>query len=154
MKLHDMKKNQYYIIGGIALALAGGIFLWRKYINGKKAEAPVPQEPISDIDQSNSVVSTVVGSGTAITSTLGGLSQSIFGFLTEYNDYLVNTQTSGLNVRSKPDAKSKIVGNLKKGQTIKAKASGVKGWFDVSKDGKNNFGYVSSQFLKALPKKK
>ena len=36
----------------------------------------------------------------------------------------------------------------------KAKASGVKGWFDVSKDGKNNYGYVSAQFLKALPKSK
>jgi uncharacterized protein YgiM (DUF1202 family) len=148
-----MKKNNLYQIGAVALVLAAGFFLYRKFVNGKKEQQPVAPEPITDLNE-NPLVDTVTGSASALTSSVAGLSQSVFGFLTNYNDYQVMTQTTGLNVRQKPDAKAKILGNLPKGSTIKAKASGVKGWFDVSKDGKSTYGYVSAQFLKAIPKQK
>jgi uncharacterized protein YgiM (DUF1202 family) len=148
-----MKKSSLYQIGAVALVLAAGFFIYKQFVNGKKSQQPVSPEPIKDLDENplNQVASTV---GPRIENTLGALSGSLFGFLTEYNDYTVTTQTSGLNVRQKPDSKAKVVGNLPKGSTIKAKASGVKGWFDVSKDGSSNYGYVAAQFLKAIPKQK
>lgn len=69
-------------------------------------------------------------------------------FLTRWNDYTVNTQSSPLNVRQRPDSTSKIIDKLPKGSTIKAKASGTKGWFAVSKDGVNTLGYASQDYLK------
>ena len=146
-----MKKNNFYTIGAVALGLAAAFFVYRKFVNGKKLNEPVAPEPIRDLDE-NPITSTIGQVGSTVGGSVTGLSQSVFGFLTQYNDYQVATQTSGLNVRQKPDAKSKIIGNLPQGSKIKGKASGVKGWFDVSKDGKTNYGYVSSQFLKALPK--
>lgn len=87
-----------------------------------------------------------------ISATSGGqafnMASSIFGTLTKYADYEVATQTMPLNVRENPDSKAKIVASLPKGSTIKGKASGVKGWFEVSKDGVNPIGYVSAQYLK------
>lgn len=147
-----MKKNNLYTIGAVALTLAAGFFIYKQLVNGKKLNEPVAPEPIKDLDE-NPVTSTISQVGSIVGGSVTGLTQSVFGFLTQYNNYQVATQTSGLNVRQKPDAKSKIIGNLPQGSTIKGKASGVKGWFDVSKDGKTNYGYVSSQFLKALPKK-
>lgn len=147
-----MKKNYIYIIGGIGLALATGFFLYRRFVSPKKAEGIAPQEPISDLD-SNVVTTTTTQIGSTIGDTLSGTAQGVFAFLTNYNDYQVVTKSSALNVRDKADAKGKVVGSLPKGSKIKAKASGVSGWFDVSKDGILRFGYVSAQFLKALPKK-
>lgn len=146
-----MKKNNLYTIGAVALGLAAAFFVYRKFVNGKKLNEPVAPEPVKDLDE-NPLTSTIGQVGSTVGGSVSGLSQSVFGFLTNYNDYQVATQTSGLNVRQKPDAKGKIIGNLPQGSKIKGKASGVKGWFDVSKDGKTNYGYVSAQFLKALPK--
>jgi uncharacterized protein YgiM (DUF1202 family) len=148
-----MKKSSLYQIGAVALVLAAGFFIYRQFVNGKKSQEPVAPEPIRDLNE-NPLVDTLTGSASALTSSVAGLQSSVFGFLTEYNDYQVMTQTSGLNVRQKPDGKAKILGNLPKGSKIKAKASGVKGWFEVSKDGKKTYGFVSGQFLKALPKSK
>jgi hypothetical protein len=87
-----------------------------------------------------------------ISATSGGqafnMASNILGTLTNYADYEVATQTMPLNVRENPDSKAKIVASLPKGSTIKGKASGVKGWFEVSKDGINPIGYVSAQYLK------
>jgi len=139
-----MKKNTLYTISGITLVLVGGYFLYRKFLSKKTTQGGSIQEPIQTLDTNIIEQTTTPTSGLA----------SAFSFLTEYNDYQVNTTSTSLNVREKPDSKSKIVGSLPKGSKIKAKASGTKGWFDVSKDGKTNFGYVSAQFLKALPKLK
>ena len=148
-----MKKSSLYQIGAVALVLAAGFFIYKQFVNGKKSQEPVAPEPIKDLND-NPLVSTLTGGASALTSSVAGLQSSLFGFLTEYNNYQVITQSSGLNVRQKPDGKAKVIGSLPQGSNVKAKASGVKGWFDVSKDGKNNYGYVSAQFLKALPKSK
>jgi len=139
-----MKKNNLYTIGGITLVLVGGYFLYKKFLSKPQTQENLGQEPIKELD-TNPL--------DQVPSSISGLS-SAFSFLTEYNDYKVSTTSSSLNVRQKPNAQSKIVGTLAKGSTIKAKASGTKGWFDVSQDGKTNFGFVSAQFLKALPKLK
>lgn len=145
-----MKKNTLYIVGGVAVLVAAAFFIFRK--KSDKDKNGEPQEPIKNLDD-NIVESTKITVGPTTADSLGGTSKSVFGFLSEYNDYQVVTQSSALNVRQKPDGISKVVGSLPKGSKIKGKASGVKGWFDVSKDGTTNYGYVSAQFLKALPKK-
>ena len=81
---------------------------------------------------------------------IGGIIAPITRYVTSWNDYTVNTRTTNLNVREKPDSLSKIVGSLTKGSTVKAKASGVKGWMAVSADGgKTTFGYSAMEYLKA-----
>lgn len=67
--------------------------------------------------------------------------------LSNWNDYKVVTKKDPLSVRQRPDSVSKIISSLPKGSTIKAKASGVKGWMAVSQDGKNTLGYVAQQYL-------
>ena len=79
---------------------------------------------------------------------IADLGSAVSNFLSNYQNYVVATQTSNLNVRSKPDNTSKVIGSLKKGSTVRAKASGVKGWFAISNNDKDIKGYVSSQFLK------
>jgi hypothetical protein len=81
---------------------------------------------------------------------IGGIIAPLTRYVTSWNDYTVNTRTSNLNVREKPDSLSKLVGSLVKGSTVKAKASGVKGWMAVSTDGgKTTFGYSAMEYLKA-----
>jgi uncharacterized protein YgiM (DUF1202 family) len=139
-----MKKSSLYTIGGITLVILAGYLLYRKSLSKKATQIGSIQEPIQTLDNNIIEQTTKPSSGLA----------SAFSFLTEYNDYQVDTTSTSLNVREKPDGKSKVIGTLPKNSKIKAKASGVRGWFDVSKDGKTNFGYVSAQFLKALPKSK
>ena len=146
-----MKKNTLYILGGLAVAYIAGVFIFKRFSKGKKLDQDVSPELIEGLDE-NQVSRTISQVGPTTASSVGGTANSIFGFLTNYNDYQVITKTTPLNVRVNPDSKSKIIGTLPKGSKIKGKASGVKGWFDVSKDGKTNYGYVSAEFLKAVPK--
>ena len=138
-----MKNRNLYIIGGLALAAGLAFLLLRKrkkdeiIVEAGVAEAPVV--PALDTPKP------VVGTPSA------GLAAAA-GFLTSYQDYTVETSRTGLNVRVRPDGGSRIVGSLPKGSTIKAKASGVKGWFEVSKDGVTPMGFVSSVFLRAKGK--
>lgn len=130
-----MKKNNIYLIVG-GLAIVGVALLIIR--NRKKAMLIAPQQPT---DATDPIVNPVVITDK---TPIGGAAR----FLTTYQDYVVTTQRSNLNVRQNADGNSKVVASLPKGSTIKAKASGVKGWFEVSKDGKTPLGFVSSQFLK------
>lgn len=131
-----MKKSNVWSVLGILAALGVGVYLYNRF--KKKKEDIIPIEPVTPSDIVPAPISGGIGSGIA----------SAVAFITNFKDYSVETKTTGLNVRNKPDAKGKLVASLPKGSTIKAKASGVRGWMEVSRDGKTTLGYVSSAFLK------
>lgn len=148
-----MKNNKTLIavIGGLAL-LGVGYFLLRKF--SKKGEMKADeirqqgQDPIIDQPADSTPVQLPTTTGSAWTN----IGNAITNFLSNYQDYEVVTKTSSLNVRQRPDAQSKIIGSLTKGSTVRAKASGVKGWFAVSDNDKDIKGYVSQTYLKAKSK--
>ena len=136
-------KNLLWILGGLTLA-GLGYFLFVKS-KQKKDEIGKPEEaapPLGDATISEVEVPSPSLSG------LGSLVGGAFNFFANWKDYTVATTSTPLNVRDKADSKGKIVATLPKGSVIKAKASGVKGWLAVSKDGKNTLGYVSQTYLK------
>ena len=66
--------------------------------------------------------------------------------------YMVNTQE--LNVRSRPSAKSSVVGKLKQGETVTVYAI-ANGWASIKYKSKSNYSYVSAKYLvKIEPEKK
>lgn len=139
-------RNTLYILGGLAVALA--LFSYKKSRRQKITRQNISSDTVIGLDENK-----VQGESIPILpNTLQGAVGSIFGFLTAYNDYEVVTKNTKLNVRERPDGESKIITSLPKGSKIKGKASGTKGWFDVSQDGKKNFGFVASEFLRAIPK--
>lgn len=157
-----MKRNSIIIIGSVIGAGLLGFFLYRQFRKKKMDKANVPDKPrkrgsvvVDQLDsltqdQYDALISqkpSAASGGTAFGGAFN-VASNIFGTLTNWADYEVVTQTMPLNVRENPDGKSRIVASLAKGSTIKGKASGVKGWFEVSKDGQTTLGYVSSQFLK------
>ncbi len=68
------------------------------------------------------------------------------------NNYIVTISSGTLNVRQLPNATSKILSKLIKGQEIYAQPSKVLGWHEIL-DSKSSFplvvGYVSSKYVKA-----
>lgn len=141
-----MKKDTGYIVAGVVLSLAVGYYAYNRFfkVNAfpKQDDEKQPAEEKAESTIISSIVNPI-GSGIA---SIGG---SIASFLSSWNDYTVNTQSTPLNVRQQPNTSSKIVASIPKGTVVKAKASGTKDWLAVSKDGKNTVGYVSAQFLKA-----
>ena len=140
-----MKKQTLITIVIGAAALLGGIYLYKRF--QKKQE--------SDNQESNLIegLDTPPQSGSEAPAPITNPLAAAVSFLSNWNDYTVNTQTTALNIRQKPDSKSKVIGSLKKGSVIKGKASGTKDWFAVSRDGKTTIGYVASEYLKANPVK-
>jgi uncharacterized protein YgiM (DUF1202 family) len=71
---------------------------------------------------------------------------------TSKNNYIVTISSGTLNVRQLPNATSKILSKLIKGQEIYAQPSKVAGWHEIL-DSKSSFplvvGYVSSKYVKA-----
>ena len=71
---------------------------------------------------------------------------------TSKNNYIVTISSGTLNVRILPNATSKILSKLIKGQEIYAQPSKVAGWHEIL-DSKSSFplvnGYVSSKYIKA-----
>ena len=66
--------------------------------------------------------------------------------------YMVNTQE--LNVRSRPSAKSSVVGKLKQGETVTVYAI-ANGWASIKYKSKSKYCYVSAKYLvKIEPEKK
>lgn len=70
--------------------------------------------------------------------------------LTGVETYIVNTQTTNLNVRALPSTSSALVGTLLKGAEFKGRPASVSGWLEVV----NTFrptptiiGYVSSTYV-------
>ena len=156
-----MKNKGILIAAGVLLLLAVPVIVMasnRQRQKNKRDEKPkkkssvVADDPIKqtkeqfDKDRENAPVPTLPSSVSL--PGLGTFPLPDLSFLTRWNDYTVNTQSSPLNVRQRPDSTSKIIDKLPKGSTIKAKASGTKGWFAVSKDGVNTLGYASQDYLK------
>lgn len=137
-----MDKKQYWTIGGVALLLVGVYIVYDSFFKKKEDKVTKPNK------KEDGVLGTLSSAGSTITSSVGGVASNIVQFVTTYNDYIVTTQKTGLNVRQKPDINSKIITSLPSGSTILAKASGNKGWLAVSKDGDKLLGYVSQEFLK------
>lgn len=140
-----MKNKNLWMSVGVAALLIGGYFVIRNMKKKKKDEDfKGKQEPIEGLDTPAVLPSEPTPSSPTLIGGFAGIAQ----FLTNWNDYVVNTKTSSLNVRKNPDSKSAIVDSLRKGSVIKAKASGVKGWFAVSRDGETTLGYVAQEFIK------
>jgi uncharacterized protein YgiM (DUF1202 family) len=66
----------------------------------------------------------------------------------DYEKYIVTTQSTPLNVRETPSASGKKIGSLKKGQQVLLKKSKTDGWMELTTNGKVTMGYVSSEFVK------
>ena len=64
-----------------------------------------------------------------------------------FQQYVVKTLVSNLNVRQSPNTSSAIVASLKKGSSVYARPSSTSGWFEYSADGSNVTGFVSSMYL-------
>jgi uncharacterized protein YgiM (DUF1202 family) len=145
-----MKNKTLITILSIAAVAGIGIYFFSrmKKKGEQKAEEIKQEGEILDMTQPSQTTTPIISG-----NPWQNIANTISNFLSNYNDYTVTTQTSGLNLREKPDAKSKILASIPKGSTVKAKASEVKGWFIVSKDGVNPSGFVASQFLKAKQSK-
>lgn len=152
-----MKNKTPFIIGGILLLLAvpAVIFAATRRKPKKRGATVTADDPIKQTkeeferDRANAPIPVTPVSPISISLPgLGTLGIPDFTFLTRWNDYTVNTASTSLNVRERPDSASKIVGKLAKGSTVKAKASGTKGWMAVSNDGITTLGYSSLDYLK------
>ena len=64
-----------------------------------------------------------------------------------YENYIVTTQSTSLNIRANPRVDAKISGKLNKGQEVLLKPSSTQGWMEYSTNGTTTFGYVSSDFV-------
>ena len=147
-----MKKENtlLVIIGGVA-ALGLSYFLYRRFTKKgeQRADEIRQQGQQAPTDQPSDLPPLLpVGTGNPLTD----LASNITNFLNRYQDYEVVTKTNNLNLRQRPDSQSRIIGSLRKGSSVRAKASGVKGWFAVSDNDKDIKGYVSQTFLKPKTK--
>jgi len=114
-----MKKSTFWVIAGVAGVGIVGYYLYNRYAGKKATATPAP-----------------LPTPTPAPAPSG------------YEDYVVTTQRSNLNIRQNPDSVAKIVGSLSKGSEIKAKPSSVAGWLEVSKDGVTSLGFSSEAFLR------
>jgi uncharacterized protein YgiM (DUF1202 family) len=64
-----------------------------------------------------------------------------------YENYIVTTQSTSLNIRANPRVDAKISGKLNKGQEVLLKPSSTQGWMEYSTNGTTTFGYVSSDYV-------
>lgn len=136
-----MKKDKVYILAGIVASIGIGYYAYRRFFK-KNQGIFTKNEPVETVDAPASVVS-------SFTNPIANIGSSIDAFVSSFKDYTVATESTPLNVRQEPNTTSKIVSSIPKGTVVKAKASGTKDWFAVSKDGKNTVGFVSAKFLKA-----
>lgn len=146
-----MKKENtlLVILGGVAV-LGLSYFLYRRFTKKGEQKADEIRQQGQQGDQPADDLPPLLPTGTG--NPLADLASNITNFLSRYQDYEVVTKTSNLNVRSKPDSTAKVIGSLKKGSTVRAKASGVKGWFAISDNDKDIKGYVAQSFLKPKTK--
>lgn len=150
-----MKKSYLFGIVGGVLVIGAAFYLFQRF--KKKSEAKLDanlQPPQTPFEQVASGVQDTTKQIVAAGGGLLGIGQTLNNFLSNWNNYSVNTVSSSLNVRNTPATTGKVIGKYAKGATIKAKPSKTKGWFEVTEDGKTVKGYVSADFLKAQPVKK
>lgn len=136
-------KNLLWILGGLTFAGLGYFLFVKLKQEQNKIGKPEEGSPVLLGDPTIKDVEVPPPALGGLGSLIGGA----FNFLTNWKDYTVATTSTPLNVRDKADSKGKIVATLPKGSEIKAKASGVKGWMVVSKDGENTLGYASQTYL-------
>ena len=95
----------------------------------------------------------VIPTGGGVIPTGGGVTPSGGGVVAPagggFRTFTVATQTTALNVRSKPNTKASVIGSVAKGARIFARPSSVAGWSEYSRDGRTVTGFVSSQYLRA-----
>lgn len=143
-----MKKDTIWIAVGTLLSIGIGYYAYKRFF--KTNVIKVPEDKADDSskkpEESTNVITGTIGAiANPVIKAVGG----VFDFVTNWNDYTVNTVSTPLNVRQQPNTNSKVIASIPKGTVVKAKASGTKDWLAVSKDGKNTYGYVSAQYLKA-----
>jgi hypothetical protein len=148
-----MKNNKTILYVGVGLAVAVvGFFAFRMIRNKKEMQdAGIVTEDIDSTVINTSPVSQQPAKKPVATGNIfADLGSTIRNIVTNYKSYRVATLTGSLNVREKPDSKSKIIGSIKKDTIIKAKPSGTAGWFEYSKDSQVVTGYISSTYLRLV----
>jgi len=148
-----MKNNKTILYVGVGLAVAVvGFFAFRMIRNKKEMQdAGIVTEDIDSTVINTSPVSQQPAKKPVATGNIfADLGSTIRNIVTNYKSYRVATLTGSLNVREKPDSKSKIIGSIKKDTIIKAKPSGTAGWFEYSKDSQVGAGFISSTYLRLV----
>lgn len=147
-----MKKENTLIVilGGVA-ALGLSYFLYRRFTKkGEQRADEIRQQGQQANEPPSTATPTILPTPTG--NPLTDIAGTLGNFLSNYQTYTVVTKTSNLLLRDKPDAQGKVIGSFRKGSTVRAKASGTKGWFAVSDNDKDVKGYVSQAFLKPKTK--
>jgi hypothetical protein len=148
-----MKNNKTILYVGVGIAVAVvGFFAFRMIRNKKEMQdAGIVTEDIDSTVINTSPVSQQPAKKPVATGNIfADLGSTIRNIVTNYKSYRVATLTGSLNVREKPDSKSKIIGSIKKDAIIKAKPSGTAGWFEYSKDSQVGAGFISSTYLRLV----
>jgi uncharacterized protein YgiM (DUF1202 family) len=148
-----MKNNKTILYVGVGLAVAVvGFFAFRMIRNKKEMQdAGIVTEDIdSTIINTPPTAEQSAKKPVATGNIFADLGSTIRNIVSNYKSYRVATLTGSLNVREKPDSKSKIIGSIKKDTIIKAKPSGTAGWFEYSKDSQVVTGYISSTYLRLV----
>jgi uncharacterized protein YgiM (DUF1202 family) len=124
-------KNKTLMYALIAIpVLVGGYFILRS-MRKRKEETPVPTSTPEPQKGGLNIVKTPE---TTVTTT-------------SYQNYVVTTQTSNLNIRKQPSTSSAVIGSLNKGSKVLLKPSATSGWMEYSENGNTTVGYVASGYV-------
>ncbi len=148
-----MKNNKTILYVGVGLAVAVvGFFAFRMMRNKKlMQDAGVITEDVdSTVINTTPKAEQLAKKPVATGNIFADLGSTIRNIVSNFKSYRVATLTGSLNVREKPDSKSKIIGSIKKDAIIKAKPSGTAGWFEYSKDSQVGAGFISSTYLRLV----
>lgn len=152
-----MKNNKLFIGLSVLAVAALGYFMWKSKKSGSVQASNQSGEPFIDestippltTEQEDAKQSIIAKAGQAIGAAIvNSLSSSSNS--APFNDYVVNTSSTNVNVRKSPSTSSTVIGSVAKNAKIKARPSANIDWLEYSKDGKTVFGYVSAAYLKKM----
>ena len=129
-----MNRKLIYVLIGIPV-LVGGYFIIKMVRGKKRYSEDLVTNPPKDLVADNTEDEV---SQQPVNTTVAQQ---------KFEDYIVDTLVSPLNVRVTPNS-AEIVTKLAKGSTIKARPSSIEGWYEVSQNGITTLGYSSAAYLK------
>jgi hypothetical protein len=133
------------VVSSLAVITFLGYLLMRK----SKATIPAIIPTTKDQDK-NSIFNAGQGIGDIIANTPMTLQSIKPASGVPFELYAIKTSGSNLNLRDKPATSGKVLKSLEPFISVYARPSSVKGWMEVSEDGKQLVGYASSGYLRKL----